>query len=342
MFGGAGGGAEELKEVMNTGDKFSKTVSGAPGLFKAGGLAAIPAAAALGAIITPPGIALTVVGSTVTGIAGLIGKNRIDVASEEAAKPAIAKLIVDSGVDADAIADDIAAIKDKFGVPDEDFTEMCCDIYKKYLIGMVKTPITKTSEMKELTNLKNALSLDNLSVGEAHTAAAKDFYRQTCLFTPVEELEDPEHPDRMSIDKFLFLSERAFRQADETSEAFKYEMSRVAKAFEIKLDEALERVAEVAEPFYQKALDTSRSKIDTDAVSADMLSRARNSLGIDARTATDMHVATFSEEVKTSLGKSDDASDDVDLSALKFGDNASAKVSDVRTDDHYVSPILIS
>ncbi len=326
MFGGAGGGSEELKEIMNEGDKLSKTVRGAPGLFKAGGLAAIPAAAALGAIITPPGVALTVVGSAVTGVAGLIGKNRLDVASEEAAKPAIAKLIVDSGIDAPDIASQISAIKDKFGVDDDDFTDMKCDIYKKYIIGMVKTPITKTSEMKELSNLKNVLQLNNQNVGESHAAAAKEFYRQTCLFTPVEELDDPEHPDRMSIDKFLFLSERAFRQGEETSEAFQFEMSRVAKAFEIKLDEALERVAEVAEPFYQKALDTTRSKIDTDAVSSDMLTRARNSLGIDASTADDMHTTTFSEEVKALLGKSDSMDEETDLSSLKFGEGAKDRV----------------
>ncbi len=328
MFGGAGGGSEELKEIMNEGDKLSKTVRGAPGLFKATGFAAIPAAAALGAIITPPGVAVTVVGSAVTGVAGLIGKNRLDVASEEAAKPAIAKLIVDSGIDSPDIASQILAVKEKFGVDEEDFTEMCCDVYKKYLIGMVKTPITKTSEMKELTNLKQALSLDNQSVGESHAAAAKEFYRQTCLFTPVEELEDPEHPDRMSIDKFLFLSERAFRQAEETTEAFKYEMSRVSKAFEVSLDEALDRVAEVAEPFYQKALDTTRAKMDTDAVSSDMLTRARNSLGIDSTTADDMHTATFSEEVKFLLGKSDDdvQEEETDLTSLKFQDGAKDRV----------------
>lgn len=325
MFGGAGGGSEELKEMLNEGDKLSKTVRGAPGLFKAGGIAAIPAAAALGAMVTPPGLAVTVVGSAVTGVAGLIGKNRIDIASEEAAKPAIAKLIVDSGIDSPGVAEEIMAVKDKFGVEEEDFTAMCCDVYKKYIIGMVKTPITKTSEMKELTNLRNALNLSNLSVGEAHAAAAKEFYRQTCLFTPVEELEDPDHPDRMSIDKFLFLSERAFRQGEETSEAFKYEMSRVAKAFDIKLDEALERVAEVAEPFYQKALETTRSKLDTDAVSSDMLTRARNSLGIDTTTANDMHNAVFAEEVKSLLGKSGEDGD-VDLSSLKFEDGAKDRV----------------
>jgi hypothetical protein len=324
MFGG--GGAEELKEVMEEGDKLSKTVRGAPGLFKAGGLAAVPAAAALGAIVTPPGIAITVAASAITGAAGLIGKNRIDVASAEAAKPAIAKIIVDSGLDAPDVKSQIDALQEKFGVEDEDFAAMKCDVYKKYIIGMVKTPITQTSELKELTSLKEVLGLNNVSVGEAHGAAAKDFYSQTCRFTPVEELDDPGHPDRMSIDKFLFLSERAFRQGEETSEAFKYEMSRVSKAFDIKLDEALERVAEVAEPFYQTALDSARSKINSDAVSSEMLTRARHSLGINVNTANDMHLVTFADEVKSLLGKSDDMAADVDLSALKFADGAKEKV----------------
>jgi hypothetical protein len=215
----------------------------------------------------------------------------------------------------------IQDIQSKFHVPDEDFAEMRMEVYKRYIIGMVKTPITKTSEMKELTNLRKALSMDNLAVGEAHANAAMEFYRQTSLFTPLEDLEDPDHPDRMSIDKFLFLSERAFRQGGETEEAFKYEMSRVAKAFNIKLNEALERVAEVAEPFYQKALDNTRAKLDTDAVSSDMLLRARNSLGIDDITAHDMHMSAYSDEVKALLVGADDPS------TAKFVDGARERVS---------------
>mmetsp|Transcript_7078 Transcript_7078/g.8053 ORF Transcript_7078/g.8053 Transcript_7078/m.8053 type:complete len:1125 (-) Transcript_7078:49-3423(-) len=327
MFGGGGGGAEELKELADEGDKLSKTVGGAPGLFKAGGLAAIPAAVALGAIITPPGVAVTVVGSAMSGVAGFIGKNRIDVATEAAAKPALAQLVIDLSVNSPEIEDKIKEIQTKFGVEDEEFVDICSDVYKKYLIGMVKTPITLTSEMKELSNLRKILNLNNLAVGEAHAAAAKEFYRQTCLFTPVEDLDDPEHPDRMSIDKFLFLSERVFRQGGETNEAFKYEMSRVAKAFDLKIGEVLERVAEVVEPFYQKALDTTRSKIDTDAVSSDMLLRARNSLGIDEMTANDMHLVTFADEVKCLLGKNDKTSEDADLSALAFVEGAKDRLS---------------
>ena len=307
MLADASGGIEELKQLTKEGDKLVQSARKSPQLFQVGGLAAVPAAAILGAA-TLSGVGPIAAGAVgaVGASAGLIGKNRLDASVEAAAKPAIAQAIVDLGIDSSEISSKIANIASTYKVPEEDFAEMKQDVYMRYMIGMVKTPITQTKEMKELTNLRNALDMDNLAVGEAHAVAAKEFYRQTSLFTPLEDLEDPDHPDRMSIDKFLFLSERAFRQGGETEEAFKYEMSRVAKAFNISLTEAMDRVAEVAEPFYQKALDSTRAKLESDAVSADMLLRARNSLGIDDLTAQDMHLSAFETEVKSLLKGKDD------------------------------------
>lgn len=321
MLADGSGGIEELKQLAKEGDKLVQTARKSPNLFKAGGIAAVPAAAILGAALVPGSVLAAGAVGAVGASAGFIGKNRLDAATEAAAKPAIAQAIIDLGVDSADVAGVVQEIQSKFHVPDEDFAEMRMEVYKRYIIGMVKTPITKTAEMKELTNLRNALSMDNLAVGEAHANAAMEFYRQTSLFTPLEDLEDPDHPDRMSIDKFLFLSERAFRQGGETDEAFKYEMSRVAKAFNIKLNEALERVAEVAEPFYQKALDNTRAKLDTDAVSSDMLLRARNSLGIDDITANDMHMSAYSDEVKALLVGGDDPS------TAKFVDGARERLA---------------
>lgn len=321
MLADGSGGIEELKQLAKEGDKLVQTARKSPKLFQVGGIAAVPAAAFLGAALVPGSVLAAGAVGAVGASAGFIGKNRLDAATEAAAKPAIAQAIIDLGVDSADVAGVIQDIKSQYHVPEEDFAEMCMEVYKRYIIGMVKTPITKTSEMKELSNLRKALSMENLAVGEAHSSAAMEFYRQTSLFTPLEDLEDPDHPDRMSIDKFLFLSERTFRQGGETEEAFKYEMSRVAKAFNIKLNEALERVAEVAEPFYQKALDNTRAKLDSDAVSSDMLLRARNSLGIDDITAHDMHMSAYSEEVKALLVGADDPS------TAKFVDGARERVS---------------
>ena len=96
----------------------------------------------------------------------------------------------------------------------------------------------------------------------------------------------------MSIETFLLLSERTLYEGGETEEAFKYEMSRISKAC-IKLNEALERIVEVAEPFYQKSFDSTRAKLDSNVVSAEMLVRARNSLGIDGLSANDVDPNVF-------------------------------------------------
>jgi hypothetical protein len=329
MLADVGGGMDELKQMAKEGDKISKAIrKSSPTIFKIGGYAAVPVSAILGAVIAPsPRLAVSIASSAITGIAGYIGKNRLDAVTEDAAKPALAQLIIDKGLEAKDLAESIAQLQDSYGVQDDDFVSMCIDVYKRYLIGMVKTPITKTSEMKELSQLRKVLKLNNLSVGEAHAAAAQEFYRQTCLVTPVEDLDDPEHPDRMSIDKFLFLSERVFRQGGETDEAFKFEMSRVAKAFDLKLAVALDRVAEMAEPFYRKALSNVRSKLDSDAISASMLERARSQLGLDDITVNDMHLSTYSDEVKALLGKNDDTNDSIDPGKLKFAAGSEQRVS---------------
>jgi len=327
MFGGGeSGGIEELKELTKVGGK-GKFIRNNASLLRIGGVAAVPVSAIMGAIMTPSRrMAASAVGSAITGVAGYIGKSRLDVTTESEAMPAIAETIIDLGLESPSLPQYIKDVREKFGVLDDDFNAMCIDVYKKYLVGMVKNPIPKTSEIKELTNLREALRLNNLSVGEAHAAASAEFYRQTCLFTPVEDLADPDHPDRMSIDKFIFLSERAFKQGGETNEAFIYEMSRVAKNFNVTFTTAVERVADVTEPFYKRALKSTRDKLSTDAVSSDMLLRARKSLGIDEMTAADMHMIAFADEIKSMLGK-DTGNEDIDPATLKFSSGDRKRLS---------------
>jgi hypothetical protein len=58
-----------------------------------------------------------------------------------------------------------------------------------------------------------------------------------------------------------------------------------------------------------------------------MLVRARNSLGINDQTATEMNLATFNDEVKALLGKSDDMDENADLSVYGFAPGSEARVS---------------
>ena len=140
------------------------------------------------------------------------------------------------------------------------------------------------------------------------------------------------------MDKFLFLTERALRQGNESNEAFQFEMARVAKAMKLSLLVAMDRVAEVQEPFYARALVSTRAKLGSGKVSEAMLERARQTLGIDDQTAFDMHIACFSDEVREQLGLAsleDDEDDDddegpsseIDPSKAKFGNDAKEQVS---------------
>ena len=332
-FAEVSGGMEELQELTQEEDKtpLIKTVRKSPSFFKMAGYAAVPVSAALGFGLVPSRrLAAHAVGAVVTGVAGAVGKSRLDVVTESAATPAIAQALIDHGLDdPQTTASYVKAIQNDFGiVDDEEFSSMCGEVYGKYLLGMVKhNPQPKTSELKELDNLKTALALNNLHVGQAHADAATEWYRTTCLFTPEEDLDDPDHPDHLAMNKFLFLTERVLRQNGETDEAFRFEMTRVSKAMGgLKLIDAVDRVADVMEPFYQRALKSTRSKLGTNQVSSDMLERARQTLGVDEQVARDMHVTSFNDEVRDLLGK-DGEDDELDLSTAKFGAGAKERVS---------------
>ena len=333
-FAEISGGVEELQELTEdkTVSPLEKQVRKSPSFWKLAGYATIPVSAALGFGLVPSRrLAAHAAGAIVTGVAGAIGKSRLDAVTESAALPAIAQAILDHGLDDPATtAGYIRDIQNTFGiVDDEEFECMCSDVYSKYLLGMVKfNPIAKTSELKELESLKTALNLSNLQVGEAHASAAEDWYRTTCLFTPEEDLDDPDHPDRQAMDKLLFLTERALQQGGETVEAFKFEMTRAAKAMSLTLPVALDRVADVQEPFYRRALKSTRTKLGTNQVSEAMLERARMTLGISDETAFDMHVSCFNDEVRELLGlETGDEDEEVDQSKAKFGELAEERVS---------------
>lgn len=333
MFTETSGGMEELQDLTEKANSviFSKQVRKSPSLWKIAGYASIPLSAALGFGLVPSRrFAAHTVGALFTGIAGAVGKSRLDALTEANAKPAIAQALLDSGVeDPESASRAVQNVKETYGLLDEDFDGLCTEIYSTYLQGMLKyQPVPKTSELKELENIKTALGMDNLQVGEAHAAAASEWYRTTCLFTPEEELEDPDHPDRQAMDKLLFLTERALQQGGETQEAFNFEMTRVAKALNLTLTSAMDRVAETVEPFYVRALKSTRSKLGTDKVSSAMLDRARTTLGVSDSTAFDMHVACYNSEVRSLLGlqENEESSEEVDVGGLVFTDGAKERV----------------
>jgi len=290
--------------LENESDKLASTVRRVPGpVRKAISVGAIPAAAVGGFLLTPSRRAIAgVVGGAVSGIIGGIGKDRLDSATATAAKPALAQLFLDIGIDGAGIAEAVQDVKKQFNVGEEEFEVICADVYKQYLVCMCNDPNTKMSDISELAKLRSALGLGNLALGQAHAEGAMDIYRIKATWTPTEELADPEHPDRMSMDKFLFLTERSLRAVGETDEALTFEMSRVSKSFGLSMKVIEARIKAIAEPFYQRALTSTRTKLESGAVSAEMLKKARNQLGINEWSTRDMHISCFSDEVRSLLG----------------------------------------
>eukprot|EP00543_Licmophora_paradoxa_P004231 CAMPEP_0202455454 /NCGR_PEP_ID=MMETSP1360-20130828/12979_1 /ASSEMBLY_ACC=CAM_ASM_000848 /TAXON_ID=515479 /ORGANISM="Licmophora paradoxa, Strain CCMP2313" /LENGTH=1089 /DNA_ID=CAMNT_0049075043 /DNA_START=186 /DNA_END=3455 /DNA_ORIENTATION=+ len=303
------GGLFELEEMVDSEASVNKQIEKSPKLWRAAGLAALPASALLGFGLAPTAkLAATAIVGVVGGVGGLVGRSKMIDMAVSAATPAIAKCLIKHGIDDPSLAqEELQQIKESFGCQDTDFTTACTDVYKKYLVGMVKFDgKARSQELTELENLKKTLALDNAAVGEAHYLAAQEWYRNACLFVSEEDLEDEECPEYQAMNKFLFLTERSLRQNNETDEAFVFEMTRTAKVFNITCVVALERINEVVEPFYHRALKSARGAIGTEKVSSALLERARKTLGVSEEMAYDLHEEALNDEVRALLGFEDD------------------------------------
>eukprot|EP00578_Thalassiosira_sp_NH16_P017686 CAMPEP_0181123232 /NCGR_PEP_ID=MMETSP1071-20121207/25776_1 /TAXON_ID=35127 /ORGANISM="Thalassiosira sp., Strain NH16" /LENGTH=1197 /DNA_ID=CAMNT_0023208333 /DNA_START=215 /DNA_END=3808 /DNA_ORIENTATION=- len=332
-----GGGPEALEDYIatlsHTESKLSSKLRN-PRLVKLAGVAALPLSYVVGAAVTPSRrlAARAVVGAFAAVTAGGVGKDAVDEDVRRSCPAAIARRLFELGVDDANVADGIYDLKEDHGVDDEDFANMRTEVYAVYLAGMAMNPLAKTAELKELASLKLALDLDNMQVGQAHADAAAKFYRDVTRFTSLDELDDEDHPDRVSLDKLLFLTERAFRQGGETEEAFTFEFSRVARALGgLTIAEGLQRAKDVAKPFYERALASTRAKLNSGAVSPDMLGRARGTLGIDEVEAKEMHIEAFDKEIRIQLGLPEEDDDDDDMDDYnEFQDKRVETVGEVK------------
>ena len=316
----SGGGPEALRDYVATlsnspaSSRLSAIVKN-PKLAKLAGAAALPLSYLAGAAMTPSRrLAVRAVGGMIAAAtAGGVGRSAVEEGARRSCPAAVASKLLELGVDDPGARDAIAGLGDDHGVDGEDFDDVRSSVYAVYLAGMAREPMAKTSELKELRSLRAALGLDNMQVGRAHADAASSFYRDVTRFTSSDELEDEGHPDRVSLDKLLFLTERALRMGGETDEAFTFEYSRVSRALGgLSIGEGLERAKGVAKPFYERALASARAKIGGGSVDSDMLTRARTTLGIDDVEAREMHIDAFAREVRVRLGLPEEEEDDGD------------------------------
>lgn len=330
----SGGGPEALRDYVATlsnspaSSRLSAIVKN-PKLAKLAGAAALPLSYLAGAAMTPSRrLAVRAVGGMIAAAtAGGVGRSAAEEGARRSCPAAVASKLLELGVDDPDARDAIAGLGDDHGVDGEDFDDVRSSVYAVYLAGMAKEPMAKTSELKELRSLRAALGLDNMQVGRAHADAASSFYRDVTRFTSSDELEDEGHPDRVSLDKLLFLTERALRMGGETDEAFTFEYSRVSRALGgLSIGEGLERAKGVAKPFYERALASARAKIGGGSVDSDMLTRARTTLGIDDVEAREMHIDAFAREVRVRLGLPEEEDDGDSDPSSSFDANQNKRV----------------
>ena len=321
----------ELEDMAERDSKVTKQIRKSPQLWKIAGLAAIPASAVLGFGLVPSRkLAAHAVGGVVSAVAGVVGQNKMVSMAESAAPSKIASVLIDEGIENPKnTAMKVQEVQELFNVDPEDFTAMTTQVYAKYLAGMVKFSSEPNSkEIAELSNVKESLLLDNIAVGEAHYIAAQSWYREICLTVLEDDLDDPDTDEYKAMSKFIYLTDRALSGNNETPEAYKYELSRVARVFKLSYQDAQDRIEDVVEPFYGKALKNARAKLGTGKVSAAMLERARLTLGVDERTASYLHDQTLNEEVRSLLGLAgDDELTQEELATLEFPEGSVERVS---------------
>jgi len=300
-------------------NKLVEKIRSTPNIFKTTGkYGLVPASAALGYFITPSTrTAACIAGSVITGLAGYVTKSKVDRMTEDQISPTIAKFLVEnnglldergnaiSEEKADVLQQGIAALRDTFSVPADDFAEACLNVYVIYLYGMTSMPIVKTGEIKELERLRRVLDLGAIDVGEAHYLTAATFERNVLRHAMTTDLLDQFHPDRMSMDKLLFLTERVLTSMKENDRAFQYELNRVATQFRLNKVRARDRIRDVATSFYDKALNSAVTKLDTGKVTSELLERARITVGVAERRGYDMRIEIFAKEVRKLLQKGD-------------------------------------
>jgi len=194
-----------------------------------------------------------------------------------------------------------------------------CEIYVQFLNMLLDGPENDANDLPALRRLRAALDLDGIVVGAAHKRVA-----QLLVSRGYSGLEG--EAMRVAVDKFLFLSERAFAD-EEPEEARKYEMGRLLSLLNISEKEARPRVAAVSQALYRQSLNSITDHVDTQT--GEVLTGASAAFGIAGDQAARMNTETYrqiasdlisggrlSEEGKKRLQKTQDV--------LQLGDVAAA------------------
>jgi len=254
-------------------------------------LASVPVATAVGYAFVPTAkVPIKLIGGGLGGYLANEGRKRLLEERFKAAPVAVASLLDAKGFE-NVDVEEVMEIKKDYQANQAEWDQLTIDIYKKFFVNMVKNGKAQTAEIKQLRQLYETLGMQGEAIAEAHYQSCVQIYN---------EVSDSE---RGIMNKCLFLTDRIFQESD-TEEAYIFEMSRVRNLFGLDDEGLFERFREVYKPFYQQALNQVPSRIKT--ITRDALKRARDTLGVDAKTQFDMHVAFFEDELLRLLNRDDE------------------------------------
>eukprot|EP00934_Nitzschia_sp_Nitz4_P001038 Nitzschia sp. Nitz4//scaffold7_size249615//24519//28399//NITZ4_001141-RA/size249615-augustus-gene-0.19-mRNA-1//-1//CDS//3329558334//1038//frame0 len=288
-------------------DPWSKRVSTSPDTWRLATMAAVPVSAALGGGLMPSrNIAVRAAGAVVSGLCGAVGKSRVVVEMEKCAPYAVAQVLVDYRLkDPAEVLLHVQEVQKRYNVPDEEFQFACAKVFSQYIFGMVVWDYKlSTADIKEVKTLRSALGLSDIMVGQA-CADTAELYWQLCKdWNNVDLLERPVDPVYKAATKLLFLTDRLVRgDSDDASEdVARFEVSRVASALRLKHKDAADRSQWMSMRFYKRVLDSTLAKLGTNAITAELISKAKKSLGVRDDVADMLHKRYFEKEVASLLG----------------------------------------
>jgi Chloroplast envelope transporter len=147
-----------------------------PSAAKAVSTGLIPAAAALGYLVTPGGRAVSAVGAAVSGLAGTVARRKMGDEAKATAPAAVAQLLTSKDMKSIRPAE-VREVLTSYGLDTEAGDAVLVDIYRRYLLAMCKGSSARASEIKELSALREALGLTGEQLGDAHYAASTTLYK---------------------------------------------------------------------------------------------------------------------------------------------------------------------
>eukprot|EP00953_Heterococcus_sp_UTEX-ZZ885_P001875 1527-Heterococcus_DN1.PRE.2 len=147
-----------------------------PSAAKAVSTGLIPAAAALGYLVTPGGRAVSAVGAAVSGLAGTVARRKMGDEAKATAPAAVAQLLTSKDMKSIRPAE-VREVLTSYGLDAEAGDAVLVDIYRRFLLAMCKGSSARASEIKELSALREALGLTGEQLGDAHYAASTTLYK---------------------------------------------------------------------------------------------------------------------------------------------------------------------